>query len=121
MARSVAALSDEDHVGMVRRAMVEAHGEVAGEQFTGHYERQHWEVDEHQAGGLAGPACLYPLTTPPRTTPCSSASTRVSRTGGSSQRGSRPCGGTTQLLLELGLVDEAKQVVDAWMSRWITT
>lgn len=56
MARSVAALSDEDHVGMVRRAMVEAHGEVAGEQFTGeqftgHYERQRWEVDEHQGGG----------------------------------------------------------------------
>lgn len=29
--------------------------------------------------------------------------------------------GTTQLLLELGLVDEAKQIDDAWMSRWITT
>jgi hypothetical protein len=26
---------------------------------------------------------------------------------------------TTQLLLELGLVDEAKQIVEEWMGRWI--
>lgn len=26
---------------------------------------------------------------------------------------------TTQLLLELGLVDEAQQVVQEWMGRWI--
>jgi monoamine oxidase len=34
-ARSVAALSDEDYVGIVQRAMVQFHGEVAAEQFTG--------------------------------------------------------------------------------------
>lgn len=27
--------------------------------------------------------------------------------------------GVTQLLLELGLVDEAQQVVEEWMGRWI--
>jgi hypothetical protein len=27
--------------------------------------------------------------------------------------------GTSQLLLDMGLVDEAKQVVDTWMGRWI--
>ena len=27
--------------------------------------------------------------------------------------------GTTQLLLDMGLVDEAKQVVETWMGRWI--
>jgi monoamine oxidase len=34
-ARSVAALSDQDYVGIVQRAMVQFHGEVAAEQFTG--------------------------------------------------------------------------------------
>ena len=28
--------------------------------------------------------------------------------------------GTTQLLSEMGLVDEAKEVVDTWMGRWIS-
>ncbi|KAF1925137.1 uncharacterized protein M421DRAFT_424164 [Didymella exigua CBS 183.55] len=27
--------------------------------------------------------------------------------------------GTSQLLLDMGLVDEAKQIVDTWMGRWI--
>jgi hypothetical protein len=27
--------------------------------------------------------------------------------------------GTSQLLLDMGLVDEAKQVVETWMGRWI--
>lgn len=27
--------------------------------------------------------------------------------------------GAVQLLLELGLVDEAKEAVDKWMARWI--
>ena len=55
LARSVAALSEEDHVAMVQRAMVEIHGDVADEQFTGAYERQCWELDEHQAGAWASP------------------------------------------------------------------
>jgi hypothetical protein len=32
--------------------MVEVHGDVATEQFTGAYDRQCWENDEHQAGGI---------------------------------------------------------------------
>lgn len=28
--------------------------------------------------------------------------------------------GTAQLLLDMGLVDEAKQVTEEWMGRWIT-
>ena len=28
--------------------------------------------------------------------------------------------GTAQLLLDMGLVDEAKQIVDTWMGRWIS-
>lgn len=54
-ARSLAALSEDDHIAYAQRAMVEVHGEVANEQFTGSYERQCWEVDEHQAGAWAQP------------------------------------------------------------------
>jgi monoamine oxidase len=54
-ARSLAALSTNDHVAYVQRAMVEVHGEVANEQFTGSFDRQCWEVDEHQAGAWADP------------------------------------------------------------------
>lgn len=28
--------------------------------------------------------------------------------------------GTTQLLLDMGLVDEAKQITEFWMARWIS-
>jgi monoamine oxidase len=55
LARSVGALSTADHIAMVQRAMVEIHGEIATEQFTGAYERQCWETDEHQAGAWAAP------------------------------------------------------------------
>lgn len=54
-ARSVAALSTADHVALIQRAMVEVHGDIADEQFTGAYDRQCWEVDEHQAGAWAAP------------------------------------------------------------------
>lgn len=38
--RSVASLSDEDHVARVLRAMVEVHGQVAADEFTGNYNRR---------------------------------------------------------------------------------
>lgn len=28
--------------------------------------------------------------------------------------------GTTQLLLDMGLVDEAKEITEFWMARWIS-
>jgi hypothetical protein len=28
--------------------------------------------------------------------------------------------GTTQLLLDMGLVDEAKEITNTWMARWIS-
>lgn len=54
-ARSLAALSETDHVAMVQRAMVEVHGDIAQKQWTGEYDRQCWEIDEHQAGAWASP------------------------------------------------------------------
>ncbi|KAF2009424.1 hypothetical protein BU24DRAFT_473565 [Aaosphaeria arxii CBS 175.79] len=123
-ARSVAALSAQDHVAMVQRAMVEIHGPVAAEQWTGAYDRQCWEVDEHQAGAWAAPLVgqqdLY-LPAYYQTefnTIFIGEHTSYTHAWIFSALDSA-VRGTTQLLLDLGLVDEAKQVVQEWMGRWI--
>ncbi|KAG9254385.1 uncharacterized protein F5Z01DRAFT_681435 [Emericellopsis atlantica] len=124
-ARSVAALSEEDHVAMVQEAMVEAHGEIANEQWTGAYDRQCWEVDEHQAGAWASPTVGQQELFIPAyhktelNTIFIGEHTSITHAWIFSALESA-VRGTTQLLLELGLVDEAKQVVDTWMARWIT-
>ena len=47
---SVSALTDIEHVALVQRAIVEVHGQVAQDQFTGSYARKCWSNDEYQAG-----------------------------------------------------------------------
>lgn len=54
-ARSVGALTEEQHVALVQRAMVEVHGLVAQEEYTGTYERICWEFNEYQAGAWCDP------------------------------------------------------------------
>lgn len=54
-ARSVGSMTDEEHVAYVQRAMIEIHGEIAQEQFTGSYDRHCWEYDQYQAGAWCGP------------------------------------------------------------------
>lgn len=49
-ARSVASMSDEDHVALVYRAMIEVHGQVAADEYTGHYDRRKWSLS---------PICTY--------------------------------------------------------------
>ncbi|KAF2250325.1 hypothetical protein BU26DRAFT_300010 [Trematosphaeria pertusa] len=123
-ARSLAALSTADHIGLVQRAMIEVHGEIAAEHFTGAFERQCWEVDEHQAGAWAAPFVgqqeLY-LPAYYKTefnTIFVGEHTSYTHAWIFSALDSA-VRGTTQLLLDLGLVDEAKQIVNTWMGRWI--
>ncbi|KAJ5777485.1 hypothetical protein N7520_000731 [Penicillium odoratum] len=124
-ARSVAALSPEEHVSLVQRAMVEVHGQIAADQFTGIYDRQCWEFDQHNAGAwcdpLVGQQELYLPAYYQTEMKTIFIGEHTSYTHAwifsaldSAVRG------TTQLLLDLGLVDEAKTVVDTWMGRWIT-
>lgn len=54
-ARSLGALTEEQHVALVQRAMIEIHGDVAREQYTGAYDRICWEFNEYQAGAWCGP------------------------------------------------------------------
>ncbi|KFA66203.1 hypothetical protein S40285_05104 [Stachybotrys chlorohalonatus IBT 40285] len=124
-ARSVAALSEEDHVALIQRAMVEAHGEVANEQFTGNYDRQCWETDEHQAGAWASPTIgqqdLY-IPAYHKTefnTIFIGEHTSITHAWIFSALESS-VRGVVQMLLDLGLVDEAKEIVDTWMARWVT-
>jgi monoamine oxidase len=123
--RSVAALSEEDHVGLVQRAMVEVHGQVAAEQYTGNFDRQCWEIDEHQAGAWASPLIgqqelyLPAYYNTEFNTIFVGEHTSYTHAWIFSALDSA-VRGTTQLLLELGLVDEAKEIVNTWMGRWIT-
>jgi monoamine oxidase len=124
-ARSVASMSDEEHVGLVYRAMIEVHGQVAADEYTGNYDRQCWETDAHQAGAWAAPYLgqqeLYLPSYYETEYKTIFIGEHTSYTHAwifsaldSAVRG------TAQLLLDMGLVDEAKEVVEEWMGRWIS-
>jgi monoamine oxidase len=124
IARSLAALSTADHVAYVQRAMVEIHGEIAAEQFTGAYDRQCWEVDEHQAGAWAAPTVGQQELYIPAYYETEMSTIFVGEHTSYTHAWifsalDSAVRGTAQLLLDMGLVDEAKQVVDTWMGRWI--
>ncbi|KAL4800847.1 hypothetical protein BDV19DRAFT_396314 [Aspergillus venezuelensis] len=123
-ARSIAALSEEDYEGLVLRGMVGFHGEIAREQYTGIYNRQCWETDEHQAGAWASPFVgqqdlyLPAYYNTEFKTIFVGEHTSYTHAWIFSALDSA-VRGTAQLLLDLGLVDEAKSVVEEWMGRWI--
>ncbi|KAG4289802.1 L-amino-acid oxidase [Fusarium proliferatum] len=116
--------SDEEHVQTVLDAIVSLHGEQARELYTGDYERLCWLQDEHTATSWCRPDVeqhnlyipAYHQTeyntmfigehTAPTHAWISSAIYSAAR-------------GTIQLLLELGMVDEAKEINLRWMGRWI--
>ncbi|KAB8067109.1 hypothetical protein BDV29DRAFT_163738 [Aspergillus leporis] len=123
-ARSTAALSTEEHVAHVQRSMERIHGDIAREQFTGIYYRHCWENDEHQAGGWASPLLgQQDLFLPSfyRTefkTIFIGEHTSYTHAWISSALDSA-FRGTIQLLLDLGLVDEARDIIQIWDTRWI--
>jgi monoamine oxidase len=121
---SVGALSDIDHVGLVQRAMVEVHGSIAEEQFTGSYNRKIWANDEFQAGDWCSPAAgqqeLYLpayFRTEFKTVFVGEHTSYTHAWIWSALESS--VRGTTQLLLDMGLVDEAKEITETWMAWWI--
>ncbi|KAL4781349.1 hypothetical protein BJX76DRAFT_363581 [Aspergillus varians] len=116
--------SEEEHVQTVLDSIVSIHGEQARELYTGDYERLCWLQDEHTATAWCRPDVeQHKLYIPAyhntehntifigeHTAPTHAW---VSSSLHSSVRGS------VQLLLELGLVDEAKELNEKWMGRWI--
>ncbi|KAL6710321.1 hypothetical protein ACN47E_009267 [Coniothyrium glycines] len=124
IARSLAALSTADHVAHVQRAMIEVHGDIAAEQFTGAYDRQCWEIDEHQAGAWAAPLVGQQELFLPAYYKTEFKSIFIGEHTSYTHAWifsalDSAVRGTTQLLLDMGLVDEAKEIVETWMGRWI--
>lgn len=125
IARSSGALTEIQHVAQVQRAMVEVHGHVAAEQFTGNYDRICWDQIEFQAGAWCSPnAGQQRLYLPAyfrteKNTVFVGEHTSFTHAWIWSALESA-VRGTTQLLLDMGLVDEAKQITSVWMARWLT-
>ncbi|KAF3405290.1 L-amino-acid oxidase [Talaromyces pinophilus] len=122
--QSLGALTDIEHVSLVQRAIVEIHGSIASEQFTGSYSRKIWANDEFQAGDWAAPAAgqqeLYLpayFRTEYKTIFVGEHTSYTHAWIWSALESA--VRGTTQLLLDMGLVDEAKQITGEWMARWI--
>ncbi|KAL3461640.1 hypothetical protein BJX64DRAFT_289053 [Aspergillus heterothallicus] len=117
---------EEEHAQYVLDALVQLHGDVAREQYTGRFKRLCWLEEESNAGGSwalpsVGQHKLYipayfgteknMIFIGEHT---SYTHSWIASALESAVRGS------VQLLLELGLVDEAKQITREWMGRWIT-
>ncbi|GKT46843.1 L-amino-acid oxidase [Colletotrichum spaethianum] len=116
--------TEEEHVGLVLDAITNLHGENVRDLYTGDYARLCWLEDEYTAPSWCRPDVQqHKLYIPAyhrtehntvfigeHTAPTHAW---ISSSLYSSVRGS------VQLLLELGLVDKAKQLNEKWMGRWI--
>ncbi|PNS15318.1 Polyamine oxidase [Sphaceloma murrayae] len=117
-------MSEEEHIAFVQRAMVAIHGQVAEDNWTGNYQRYCWEHDENHAGAFALPIVPQQQLYLPaffRTefnTVFIGEHTSYTHSWVFSALESA-ARGTVQMLLDVGLVDEAKQVNRDWMARWI--
>ncbi|KAF4334958.1 amino-acid oxidase [Fusarium beomiforme] len=120
----LASMSEEDHVQMVLDSMIEIHGEFTRKLYTGKYNRRCWALDPLESGSWASPtAGQHQLYIPEYFKTYNNmifVGEHTSYThawiASALDSGIR---GAVQLLLELGLVDEAKQAVEKWMARWI--
>ncbi|KAK4450492.1 L-amino-acid oxidase [Podospora aff. communis PSN243] len=116
--------SEEEHVRYVLDAMVEIHGEEVRGLYTGKFDRRCWMEDPLESGSWASPGVgMHQLYIPEYFKTydglifvgehTSYTHAWISSALDSGIRGA------VQLLLELGLVDEAKEAVNKWMARWI--
>ncbi|KAJ8129239.1 hypothetical protein O1611_g4393 [Lasiodiplodia mahajangana] len=115
---------EKEHVQYVVDAMIEIHGEVAREQWTGKYARRCWRQDKYESGSWASPLVgQHQLFLPEFFKTYNNmifigeyTSYTHAWISSALESGIR---GAVQMLLELGLVDEAKDAVDKWMGRWL--
>ncbi|KAI8239781.1 L-amino-acid oxidase [Colletotrichum sp. SAR 10_96] len=119
-----ASVSEAEHVQYVLDAMVEIHGENTRELYTGNYNRRCWVLDPLESGSWVSPvAGQHQLYIPEYFKTYDNmifigehTSYTHAWISSALESGIR---GSVQLLLELGLVDEAKAAVNKWMARWI--
>ncbi|KAK5676325.1 hypothetical protein LTS10_011137 [Elasticomyces elasticus] len=123
-ARSFGSLTEEQHVAYAQRAMIETHGLVAQEQFTGAYDRICWENNEFQAGAWCSPNVGQQELYLPAYFHTEKHSVFIGEHTSFTHAWiwsalESAVRGTAQLLLDMGLVDEAKEITSFWMARWI--
>ncbi|KAI1610558.1 L-amino acid oxidase [Exophiala viscosa] len=119
-----ASIPEDVHVQYVVDAMAEIHGQVVYDQYTGNYNRRCWILDQYETISWASPdagmrkAFIPAFFQTEKGIIMSGEGTSYTSSWIASalESGVRAA---TQLLLELGLADEAKAVVDKWMARWI--
>ncbi|KAM0492481.1 hypothetical protein ACHAP8_009836 [Fusarium lateritium] len=123
-ATAACAMSEEEHMAYIKDALTEIHGDVVDENWTGTWARQCWEQEEHHAGAFTmqifSQQHLYLpafYQTEFNTVFIGEAATFTHTWLFSALESATR--GSVQLLLDLGLVDEAKQVTETWMARWI--
>ncbi|KAL5625741.1 hypothetical protein FOBRF1_000084 [Fusarium oxysporum] len=123
-ATAACAMSEEEHLAYIKNSLIEVHGDVVEENWTGTWARLCWEQEEHHAGAFTmqifGQQHLYLpafYQTEFNTVFIGEAATFTHTWIFSALESA--VRGSVQLLLDLGLVDEAKQVTQTWMARWI--
>ncbi|KAK1753643.1 L-amino-acid oxidase [Echria macrotheca] len=115
---------EAEHVRYVLDAMVEIHGDDIREKYTGKFNRRCWMTDPLESASWASPTVgQHELYIPEYFKTYDGlifVGEHTSYThawiASALDSGIR---GAVQLLLELGLVDEAKDAVNKWMARWI--
>ncbi|KAK2604032.1 hypothetical protein N8I77_006992 [Diaporthe amygdali] len=118
------AMSEQEHLAYIKRALTQVHGDVVEENWTGNYARHCWEQDQHHAGAFTmqifSQQDLYLpafYQTQFNTIFIGEAATFTHTWTFSALESALR--GTVQLLLDMGLVDEAKQITNTWMARFI--
>lgn len=120
-----ASIPEDVHVNYVLDAMAEIHGhELVYPQYTGNFSRRCWILDEYETVSWASAdvgmrkAFIPAFFKTEKGVVMSGEGTSFTSSWIASalESGVRAA---TQVLLELGLVDEAKDVVEKWMARWI--
>ncbi|KAF8536514.1 L-amino-acid oxidase [Trichophaea hybrida] len=119
------ALTEEVHVQKTLEAMAEIHGPVVWREYTGLHYRQCWVLDANIGAGWANPnAGQHELFIPEyfktiNGTVFIGEHTSYTHAWIASALESA-IRGAVQICLDLGLVDEAKNVTETWMGRWIS-
>lgn len=120
-----ASIPEIQHVNYVLDAIAEIHGpDLVYAQYTGNFSRRCWILDQYETVSWASAdvgmrkAFIPAFFRTEKGVVMSGEGTSFTSSWIASalESGVRAA---TQVLLELGLVDEAKEVVEKWMARWI--
>ena len=123
-ARALCALSEKQHVNRILAYLKSLHGPVVYKQFTGLYHRHCWDHEPYSGGAWSAPSTSQqPLYLPAyfrteQNTVYIGEHTSITHSYIFSALESA-VRGTVQMLVDVGLTMEAKQITETWMERWM--